>query len=180
MAIGVPGGFDLPHDRYTVEEHWSLVRLPEGEELEVPCPPPDGGTPSVNHLKDLALSDKVKSCISKVQCTESAIMASERAGAAAAWECENPCPISKYAEKLVQLDNSVKISPKGHKCANCDLTNNLWLNLSDGHIGCGRRFWDGTGGNNHAIDHYSETGYPLAVKLGTITSTVGLVPIPEN
>ncbi|VDL94848.1 unnamed protein product [Schistocephalus solidus] len=170
LAIGVPGGFELPHDRYTVEEHWSLVRLPEGDKLEVPCPSLDSGTPSLSHLKDLALSDKVKSCISKVQCTESAIMVSERAGAAAAWESENPCPISKYAEDLLQLDNGVKIPPKGHKCAKCDLTTNLWLNLSDGHIACGRRFWDGTGGNNHAIDHYNETKYPLAVKLGTITA----------
>lgn len=31
------------------------------------------------------------------------------------------------------------------------------------------RFYDGSGGNNHAVEHYSTTGYPLAVKLGTIT-----------
>ncbi len=35
---------------------------------------------------------------------------------------------------------------------------------------CGRRNWDGTGGNNHAMEHYQETNYPLAVKLGTITA----------
>ena len=27
----------------------------------------------------------------------------------------------------------------------------------------------GSGGNNHAVDYYEETKYPLAVKLGTIT-----------
>ena len=27
----------------------------------------------------------------------------------------------------------------------------------------------GSGGNNHAVDYYKETNYPLAVKLGTIT-----------
>lgn len=32
------------------------------------------------------------------------------------------------------------------------------------------RFYDGSGGNNHAVDHYSSSGYPLAVKLGTITN----------
>lgn len=32
-----------------------------------------------------------------------------------------------------------------------------------------RRFYDGSGGNNHAVEHYSAVGYPLAVKLGTIT-----------
>jgi len=29
--------------------------------------------------------------------------------------------------------------------------------------------FSGSGGNNHAIDYYKETNYPLAVKLGTIT-----------
>ncbi|KAG8053209.1 hypothetical protein GUJ93_ZPchr0001g33060 [Zizania palustris] len=33
-----------------------------------------------------------------------------------------------------------------------------------------RRLWDGSGGNNHAIEHYEQTKYPLAVKLGTITA----------
>lgn len=46
---------------------------------------------------------------------------------------------------------------------------NLWLNLTDGSILCGRRYFDGSGGNNHAVEHFRETGYPLAVKLGTIT-----------
>jgi len=30
-------------------------------------------------------------------------------------------------------------------------------------------FYAGSGGNNHAVDYYKETSYPLAVKLGTIT-----------
>ena len=30
-------------------------------------------------------------------------------------------------------------------------------------------FCPGSGGNNHAVDYYDETKYPLAVKLGTIT-----------
>ena len=60
-------------------------------------------------------------------------------------------------------------SLSGWKCDKCDLTTNLWLNLTDGAILCGRRFFDGSGGNNHAVDYYAETKYPLAVKLGTIT-----------
>ena len=61
-----------------------------------------------------------------------------------------------------------KIPPSGWKCEKCELTDNLWLNLTDGSILCGRKFWDGSGGNNHAVDHYAEVKYPLAVKLGTI------------
>lgn len=28
----------------------------------------------------------------------------------------------------------------------------------------------GTGGNNHAVEHFEQTGFPLCVKLGTITA----------
>merc|ERR1711968_213887 len=52
---------------------------------------------------------------------------------------------------------------------------NLWLNLSDGHIGSGRSQWDGSGGKNGALNHFKEEQakgnfYPLVVKLGTITA----------
>uniref|UniRef100_H2ZM55 Ubiquitin carboxyl-terminal hydrolase n=1 Tax=Ciona savignyi TaxID=51511 RepID=H2ZM55_CIOSA len=77
--------------------------------------------------------------------------------------------VSKHAVGLKQLDNGVKIPPSGWKCSKCDLTKNLWLNLTDGEISCGRRYFDGTGGNNHGIEHFKTTQYPLAVKLGTIT-----------
>ncbi|KAF7269329.1 hypothetical protein GWI33_017650 [Rhynchophorus ferrugineus] len=56
--------------------------------------------------------------------------------------------VSKHAENLVQLNNGKKIPPT---------------------VLCGRRFFNGLGGNNHAVEHYHETQYPLAVKLGTIT-----------
>lgn len=46
---------------------------------------------------------------------------------------------------------------------------NLWLNLTDGAVLCGKWFFDGSGGNGHALEHYRETNYPLAVKLDTIT-----------
>lgn len=57
------------------------------------------------------------------------------------------------------------------KCEETGVSDNLWLNLSTGHIGSGRPQWDGTGGNGAALRHYMETGkkYPLVVKLGTIT-----------
>jgi len=81
--------------------------------------------------------------------------------------------VSKHAENLVQAPNPPSIPPSGWKCQEegCTLDNNLWLNLTDGTIKCGRRFFDGSGGNNHAVDHYKDGkgGGPLAVKLGTIT-----------
>lgn len=51
---------------------------------------------------------------------------------------------------------------------------NIWLNLSDGFIGGGRKNWDGSGGSNGAVEHFEETGekFPLVVKLGTITENI--------
>jgi len=81
--------------------------------------------------------------------------------------------VSKHAENLPQIADPPAIPPSGWKCQaeGCPLDNNLWLNLTDGTIMCGRKFFDGSGGNNHAVDHYKEGrgGGPLAVKLGTIT-----------
>lgn len=57
----------------------------------------------------------------------------------------------------------------GWKCQKCEMRENLWLNLTDGSVLCGKWFFDGSGGNGHALEHYRETSYPLAVKLDTIT-----------
>ena len=54
-------------------------------------------------------------------------------------------------------------------CGECDLSANLWLCMTCGHLGCGRKNWDGSGGNNHAVNHSDSTGHPLVCKLGTIT-----------
>ncbi|KAL2247554.1 UNVERIFIED_CONTAM: Ubiquitin carboxyl-terminal hydrolase 14 [Sesamum indicum] len=87
----------------------------------------------------------------------------------AAWTADTKI-ISKHAMELKQLDNGVIVPPSGWKCEKCEKTDNLWLNLTDGSILCGRRNWDGSGGNDHAVNHYNVTKYPLAVKLGTITA----------
>lgn len=84
---------------------------------------------------------------------------------------------SKYAKNLVIAKNGVRISPdpKTWKCAESGMTENLWLNLSDGYIGSGRKQWGGLGGTGAALKHYKEMKakgfeYPLVVKLGTITA----------
>lgn len=93
----------------------------------------------------------------------------ERKEQVAAWTADKK-QVSAYAMNLQQIDNGVIIPPSGWQCSKCEKRDNLWLNLTDGMILCGRRNWDGTGGNNHAVEHYKETGYPLAVKLGTVTA----------
>ena len=46
---------------------------------------------------------------------------------------------------------------------------NLWLCMTCGHLGCGRKNWDGSGGNNHAVDHGKNFAHHVVCKLGTIT-----------
>ena len=101
---------------------------------------------------------------------DSASKLEEMQGMAGTWDGEKR-KVSKHAKHLLQLNNGVKIPVSNWKCQKCDLKENLWLNLTDGSILCGRKFFDGSGGNNHALQHYEEFKYPLAVKLGTITST---------
>lgn len=79
-------------------------------------------------------------------------------------------------EELVQLTCDKQIPYSGWVCEepDCGLTENLWLNLTDGTIMCGRTQYIREGvmskGNGHAKLHYEKTGYPLLVKLGTISN----------
>ncbi|KAK4255721.1 hypothetical protein QN277_008685 [Acacia crassicarpa] len=148
LAIGIDGGFDNNEDEY--EETHSIVILPDYVSLPFPS---------------VELPEKVRLAADAILLAEGA----ERKQQVAAWTADAK-KVSAFATNLQQIDNGVIIPPTGWKCAKCDKTDNLWLNLTDGMILCGRKNWDGTGGNNHAVEHYKETGYPLAVKLGTITA----------
>lgn len=106
----------------------------------------------------------------------SATDAADAAATAAAGFAFQTLP-SKFSDTLKQVDpadpaaHAVPADPADWKCAACGLTSNLWFNLGDGYIGCGRKNAMGTGGEQHALKHFEETGskYPLVVKLGTIT-----------
>ncbi|KAI9506640.1 hypothetical protein BX070DRAFT_240641 [Coemansia spiralis] len=76
--------------------------------------------------------------------------------------CEHFEALAQQPADSFSLDNL-------HQCSTCDKRDNLWLCLACGHVGCGRRQYDGSGGNNHAIDHFEQTGHKVSVKLGTIT-----------
>jgi ubiquitin carboxyl-terminal hydrolase 5/13 len=109
----------------------------------------------------------------KVQMAVDAVMALEAAGRKEEVNSlllTNESVESKYAKDLLQLENGVKIPHSGWKCEQCDKTKNLWLNLTDGAILCGRQIkGSALSGNGHALEHYNATGFPLVVKLGTIT-----------
>eukprot|EP00927_Polykrikos_kofoidii_P060111 TRINITY_DN55174_c0_g1_i1.p1 TRINITY_DN55174_c0_g1~~TRINITY_DN55174_c0_g1_i1.p1 ORF type:complete len:864 (+),score=183.87 TRINITY_DN55174_c0_g1_i1:104-2593(+) len=158
LAIGVQGGF-LEDKWDVVKEHFLLIVDASGGRSTIPLP-----------CEELPMI---------VNSSCEAIMVHQGAKSmddTGRWEDAQEVKESKYAKDLVQLTPTKKISPnpKDWKCEISGDTQNLWLNLSDGHIGGGRKFWDGTGGSNGAVDHFNEEKakgnfYPLAVKLGTIT-----------
>ncbi|KAG7308444.1 hypothetical protein JYU34_005650 [Plutella xylostella] len=156
LAIGVEGGFDpdAGRNKYIYTSHHSVVVLPGFHTYAWP---------------NDALPDVVKKSVQAVIEAESPFKLAEMAALAGTWDGEQR-EVSAHALDLKQLDNGVKVPPSGWQCAKCELTTNLWLNLTDGSILCGRKFFDGSGGNDHAVEHYKQTGYPLAVKLGTITA----------
>ncbi|KAH8322919.1 ubiquitin carboxyl-terminal hydrolase 5 [Drosophila kikkawai] len=157
LAIGVEGGYNESDmaKKYEIKDTYSIVVAPQ---LDKKLPYPDPELPM-----------RVTQAVEAILAADSAIAKLEKATLMGTWDGEVR-QASKYAENLQQLDNGKKIPPAGWQCEKCDLTNNLWLNLTDGSIMCGRKFFDGSGGNDHAVEHYRVTGYPLAVKLGTITA----------
>ena len=59
----------------------------------------------------------------------------------------------------------------GVQCKSCSLTQNLWLCLHCGNIGCGRQ-QIGIEGHSHALAHYEDNKtHSLAVKLGSLSAT---------
>uniref|UniRef100_A0A674J0E1 Ubiquitin carboxyl-terminal hydrolase n=1 Tax=Terrapene triunguis TaxID=2587831 RepID=A0A674J0E1_9SAUR len=140
---------DLNNDDFEYEDEAKLVIFPD--HYEIPLPNIEELPALVTIACDAVLSSK----------------SPYRKQDPDSWEEE--LQVSKHAKTLVQIDNGVRIPPSGWKCSKCDLRENLWLSLTDGSVLCGKWFFDGSGGNGHALEHYKEMGYPLAVKLGTIT-----------
>eukprot|EP00227_Mantoniella_beaufortii_P012729 CAMPEP_0197579800 /NCGR_PEP_ID=MMETSP1326-20131121/3720_1 /TAXON_ID=1155430 /ORGANISM="Genus nov. species nov., Strain RCC2288" /LENGTH=630 /DNA_ID=CAMNT_0043143357 /DNA_START=223 /DNA_END=2111 /DNA_ORIENTATION=+ len=158
LAIGVEGGFSVDEDaaKYDVVKENALVVMPGGARV----PYPNDELPTV-------VCDAVDAVLAHAGFNEQEEVT--------AWQEERR--ESKYARQLVvepSEGKKVPPDPKRWKCAETGATENLWLNLSTGHMGSGRAHWDGSGGNGSALRHYEAMKaqgkeYPLAVKLGTIT-----------
>lgn len=156
MAIGLEGGLqdDANKKKFNYEDVYSIVVFPSQTKI----PYPSEGLPAI-------VKDSVEAIIS----SDSAFRKLEKEQLTGTWDGEMK-QVSIHALELMQFENGKKIPPTGWQCEKCDLTSNLWLNLTDGSILCGRKFFDGSGGNDHAVQHYQATKFPLAVRLGTITS----------
>lgn len=158
LAFGVDGGFGLDGE-YRTEKRYTIVELPSWE--QAPFPAENMSTENMDAMQGII--DHA---------------APNMANDIVAWE--EDIFDSPNAKDLVQVNNGVKIPPNSDDwvCSYSGAKENLWLNLSTGVIGDGRKNWDGTGGNNGALMHYEEekkkgNNFPLVVKLGTITPDGG-------
>ena len=162
LAIGTSDGFNVMESQYDLtKEHALVVLMPSGEATSVPLPNSTIPEFISNVLNGIIAHDGMKS---KMQVDT--------------WSADSEIKESKYAAGLVQLDNQgkkISSDPQTWVCEMSGAKDNLWLNLSTGYIGGGRKNWDGTGGSGGALQHYEETGkqYPLCVKLGTVTAHGG-------
>lgn len=163
LAIGVDNGFKPDAEtEYRFEDTYTIFVMPD--KTSIPY----------------SSSDVPKLVCESVEAILSADQSDIVPEASNFWDGEQ-LKETKYANDLNQVDNPPQIPPTGWKCEKCDMKNNLWLNLSDGSILCGRKFYDGSGGNNHAVEHYEKHQHPLAVKLGTITQNgADVYSYPEN
>jgi ubiquitin carboxyl-terminal hydrolase 5/13 len=144
LAIGVEGGFDDV-------KHTFVYELRLFDENGYQALPED----LIDNPDQIAVIDRLKQAPS-----------ASSADLLASWELKVvECP---HVKGLVQEPGILKIGATV-KCTECQLDKGLWLCLHCGHIGCGRRYADGSGGNNHGVDHFKATQHPVVVKLGTIS-----------
>ena len=85
---------------------------------------------------------------------------------AVAWEDDEKTPCPHTLDPVPQVEGVTLKNATLAKCQSCDLTENLWLCLTCGELGCGRKQWgpNAPPGNNHAITHFEATGHQVAVK----------------
>lgn len=90
----------------------------------------------------------------------------ELADQASSWELEiHTCEHSRNFDVANVPESVIDTS----KCKDCELTENLWLCLSCGNLGCGRN-QVGIEGHSHGLGHYdSHPDHSLAIKLGSLS-----------
>ncbi|KAL0073545.1 hypothetical protein J3Q64DRAFT_1775672 [Phycomyces blakesleeanus] len=96
-----------------------------------------------------------------------ATLSSAKQSEVKAWEeeiypCEHTLCLTQDSPKKLETQDLAH-------CTECDLKENLWLCLTCGTLHCGRKHYDGSGGNNHGIEHFEKTWHVVSCKLGTIT-----------
>lgn len=74
------------------------------------------------------------------------------------WD-DDTCPVCRYSSKSDMRKS--QLQRQDDQCAECHTTENLWICLICGHIGCGRY------NKGHAIKHYNETSHCFVMEIST-------------
>lgn len=87
--------------------------------------------------------------------------------------------LASGCEHVIEILTSQPPAYRAHhkcfsSCASCDISDNLWLCLYCGHVGCGRaQAYSELGGNGHALAHYdSNCDHCVALKLSSLNASV--------
>lgn len=157
LGIGIEGGLPLDASRFeTVERYYLFTNYPDEDSK-----------------KEIAVAKCNDPVVDRIIKAESAYKKREIDTMSSTWDGSVRF-ITKHAN-IEQFKQSEPISLIECEAAGCDKAENLWLNLTDGSVFCGRKFADGSGGNGHAKEHYELTGFPLVVNLGTLSPDVAEV-----
>lgn len=163
LGVGVEGGFDAnAGEQYDDHDAYAIVVLPSFASTTYPN----------DQLLPMRVSEAARAVLEST--------GAARGEEIAAFVLDEERPLSKHADTLVQLQNGKRVPPSGWQCeaaGGCDQKEGLWLNLSDGALLCGRRNWDGSGGRGHGLEYYQRSGFPLAVKLGTVQADVDAIDV---
>ena len=160
LAIGVDGGFD--GRGYTEETKYLLAYYDSETDLIYNCD------------LDLCDNDHLKNITSIVIAATSTDQVEIKAWEGDIREVDEN--LLTYLQQPVDPNNMPDIT----KCCMCEKTDNLWINLGTGFVGCGRKYYDGTGGNNHGIEHFQTVGEATArysIKIGTISSNLEAIDV---
>eukprot|EP00917_Polyrhabdina_sp_WS-2016_P031121 GHVP01066368.1.p1 GENE.GHVP01066368.1~~GHVP01066368.1.p1 ORF type:complete len:819 (-),score=155.31 GHVP01066368.1:3284-5740(-) len=173
VAIGKPGGFK-DSDMFSTLNFYDIIFL--SNPLMTPCQVeriPVGNEENLD-FKDVPedLKKIVLSTLSHPSFTSSSTEIE-------AWE-EDIELADEYENLPIDLSKGnppVSCDPNDWKCLECGSTTNLWVNLSDRFVGCGRKNYGAGGGclngsEGAAVRNAQERPeFSLAMKLGTLTAS---------
>uniref|UniRef100_A0A0N4ZNJ6 Ubiquitin carboxyl-terminal hydrolase n=1 Tax=Parastrongyloides trichosuri TaxID=131310 RepID=A0A0N4ZNJ6_PARTI len=156
LAIGIAGGVGVDNNEVITEYYLAIIQ---------------DSTIKLVRMESISDSTILASMESAIR--NDGVKLQERINAGVSeWDGEARI-LTKHAN-IEQVNNGKIIPNSGWVCEvdGCDLNENLWLNLVDGTIRCGRSQYIKEGvitkGNNHMKEYYETTKYPLVLKLGTI------------
>ena len=143
LGIGVDGGFQSEDDKYETVSNHSVVVM-EAKATATAANQHPVVVAEVPFTEDTKASFPTVVALAVDAILNHTTMTTTQA--VETWQLDTDgedTPISKFAADLPFCDNGVQISPDpaDWKCQKTGDAENLWLNLSTGYVGGGRRNW---------------------------------------